>query len=61
MGDKKPQSGYQPTKAEMEEVIAVKGTPDEIAAAVLKGGAGRKEPLDKSSDPPLDLTSRQQV
>ena len=36
MNDKKVQSGYQPTKAEMEEVIAVEGTSDEIAAAVLR-------------------------
>ena len=55
MGDKKPQSGYQPTKAEMEEVITVKGTPDEIAAAVLKGGADRKEPPKELDDGvPLD-------
>lgn len=38
-----PPATHQPTKAEMEEVIAIDGTPDEIAAAVLKGGASRKQ------------------
>ncbi len=35
---RKPPETHQPTKAEMEEVIVVDGTPDEIAAAVLRGG-----------------------
>ena len=35
---------HQPTKAEMEEVIAIDGSPDEIAAAVLRGGAPRRNP-----------------
>ena len=30
---------HQPTKADMEEVIVIPGTPDEIAAAVLSGVA----------------------
>ena len=34
---------YQPTKAEMEEVIAIEATPDGIAAAVLRGGAQRRD------------------
>ena len=43
---------YQPTKAEMEEVIAIDATPDEIAAAVLRGGAERQ---DSSKSGPEDL------
>ena len=34
---------HQPTKAEMEEVIEIDGTPEEIAASALRGGALRKE------------------
>ena len=34
---------HQPTKAEMDEVIVIDGKPDEIAFAVLSGGAERKE------------------
>ena len=41
-----PPAIHQPTKAEMEEAIAIDGTPDEIAAAVLRGGAHRKEPAE---------------
>ena len=37
-------SAHQPTKAEMEQVIAVLGKPDQIARAVLSGGAPRQEP-----------------
>lgn len=43
MNDKPIQSGHQPTKSEMEEVIAIEATPDEIAAAVLQGGVPRKD------------------
>ena len=39
---------HQPTKADMDEVIVIEATPDEIAAAVLKGGAERREPLKES-------------
>ena len=39
---------YQPTKAEMDEAIAIEATPDEIAAAVLRGGVDRR---DKPSKP----------
>ena len=34
---------HQPTKAEMEEVIVIDGTPEEIAAAVLRGGAAPRK------------------
>ncbi len=34
---------HQPTSAEMEEVIVIDGTPEEIAAAVLRGGAPRRQ------------------
>lgn len=34
----------QPSKEELEEVIEIDATPDEIAAAVLAGGAPRREP-----------------
>lgn len=33
----------QPSKEELEEVIVIDGTPDEIAAAVPAGGAPRGE------------------
>ena len=39
-------ANHQPTKAEMEEVIAVRGKPDQIARAVLRGGTPRREPKD---------------
>ena len=32
----------QPSKEEMEEVIEIDATPDQIAAAVLTGGAARR-------------------
>ena len=41
---KKIAATHQPTKAEMEEVVKVGGTPDQIARAVLSGGAPRREP-----------------
>lgn len=34
---------HQPSKEELEEVIVIDATPDEIAAAVLAGGAPRRE------------------
>ncbi len=37
---------HQPRKAEMEESIVIDGTPEEIAAAMLEGGAKRKKPLE---------------
>ena len=45
MPDSRPASAatHQPTKAEMEEVIVIDGTPEEIAAAVLRGGAPRRK------------------
>lgn len=39
----KSAANHQPTKAEMDEAICIDGKPDEIAFAVLTGGAGRKE------------------
>ena len=41
---RKPPSKHQPTKAEMEEVIAIPASLDELAGAVLAGDASRKEP-----------------
>ncbi len=38
-----PASRHQPTKAEMEEPIAINGTPEDIAKAMLEGGAERIE------------------
>ena len=35
---------HQPTKEEMEEVIVIDATPQEIATAMLTGGAPRREP-----------------
>lgn len=35
---------YQPTKAEMVEVVVMPGTPKEIAASMF-GGAPRRDPL----------------
>ena len=40
---KKTPATHQPTKAEMEEVVIVRGTPEQIARAVLSGGAPRRE------------------
>ena len=34
---------HQPKQADMDEVIVIEATPDEIATAVLKGGAPRRE------------------
>ena len=41
---RKPPSKHQPTKAEMEEVVAIPATLDQLAGAVLAGGAARREP-----------------
>ena len=40
---RKPPNKHQPTKAEMEEVIAIPATLDQLAGAVLAGGAPRRE------------------
>ena len=40
----------QPSKEELEEVIVINGTPDQIAAAVLTGGAARREPARRSPE-----------
>ena len=37
---------YHPTKAEMEIDVSIPTTPERLAAAVLKGGAERREPDD---------------
>ena len=50
-GRKSPAT-HQPTKAEMEEVIVIDGTPDEIASAMLRGGAPQKE-----AEPPRSRSS----
>ena len=44
---KSPAASHQPTKAEMEEVIVIDGTPEEIAAVVLSGGAPPRVPAKK--------------
>ena len=49
---RKPPATHQPSKAEMEEVIVIDGTSDEIAAAVLSGGASREE-----TEPPRSRSS----
>ena len=36
----------QPSKEQLEEVIEIDATPDQIATAVLTGGARRREPTD---------------
>ena len=41
-----PPATHQPTKAEMEGVVAIDGTLDETAGAVLHGGARRKGPTE---------------
>ena len=41
---KKAAATHQPTKVEMEEVVKVRGTPNQIARAVLSGGAPRRDP-----------------
>ena len=40
---RKPARKHQPTKAEMEEVIVIDATRDQLAGAVLAGGASRRE------------------
>ena len=46
----------QPSKEELEEVIEIDATPGQIAAAVLQGGAARREPV--SSAAPADPAAR---
>ena len=40
---------HQPTKAQMDEAIVIDGSHDEIAAAVLRGGASRRGPAESES------------
>ena len=44
-----PPATHQPSKVEMEEVVVIDGTLEDIAAAVLRGGAPRKEPEPQQS------------
>ena len=46
----------QPSKEELEEVIKIDATPDEIARAVLTGGAARREAVDSAA--PASPTDR---
>ena len=39
----KPET-HQPTKKELEEVIRIDATPDQLGDAVLKGGTARQGP-----------------
>ena len=39
----KPEA-HQPSKEELEEVIEIDATPEQLARAVLTGGAPRREP-----------------
>ena len=42
--EKLADSRHQPSKAEMEEDVSVRTTPEALASAVVKGGAPRREP-----------------
>ena len=39
---------HQPTKVELEEEVKIDASPDELAAALMQGGAPRREADDKS-------------
>ena len=47
---RKPPSKHQPTKAEMEEVIVIPATLDQLAGAVLAGGAPRRKTDQEAKD-----------
>ncbi len=47
---KKTPATHQPTKAEMEERMVVRGTPDQIMRAVLSDGAPQREPVQSSEE-----------
>ncbi len=38
------QSSYQPSKAELEEDVSIDATLDDVAEAMLQGGAERRGP-----------------
>ena len=42
-------AAHQPTKADMEEDVSVDATPDALAWAVTRGGAGRREDSEPQS------------
>lgn len=44
----------QPSKEELEEVIVIDATPDEIAAALLTGGAPRRETTRSAPEAPVE-------
>lgn len=46
---RKPPNKHQPSKAEMDEVIVIDATLDQLAGAVLAGGAPRREREDAES------------
>ena len=41
--DRKPVD-RQPSKEELEEEVKIDASPDELAAALMQGGAARREP-----------------
>ena len=43
---------HQPSKAELEEGVAIDSTPEALAWAVTRGGAEKKRPAKK---PPADI------
>lgn len=42
--EKLANSHYQPSKAEMQEDVSIRATPESLASAVVKGGASRRAP-----------------
>ena len=46
---RKPPSKHQPTQAEMEGVIVIDATLDQLAGAVLAGGAPRRQPVKRTA------------
>ena len=53
---RKPPNKHQPTKAEMEEVIVIPATLDQLAGAVLAGGAPRREPTPEEAQRIVEIT-----
>ena len=49
---------HQPSKEELEEVITINATPDQSAAAVLTGGAARREPARLAPEAPAATAGR---
>lgn len=46
----KKAADHQPTKAKLEEEVKIDASPDELAAAFLRGGAARREPKDATTE-----------